>query len=156
LNQLFSAERFALLGDIPVTQMTFVTQEIDHRLNNMRDGSEACVGPECPPPAPAPVPIYSKGGYSKESKEAAPPPPPPSERILDVWASAKTVFADPEEPRCLSDQKFSSWGFTRGADARIGEHWVPGAFANYDRTWANLDLDKQGSSAGNDSGGGVR
>jgi len=154
LNQLFSTERFALLGDIPVTQMTFVTQEIDHRLNNMRDGSEACVGPECPAPAPAPAPIYSKGGYSKESKEVAPPPPPPSEKIFDVWAAANTVFADLEEHGCLSDQKFSSWGFILGADVRIGDHWIAGAFANYDRTWANLDLDKEGSRADIDSGGG--
>src|SRR5438034_6990256 len=78
LEELFSTERFALLGDIPVTQMTFMTQEIDHRLNNMRDGSEACVGPECPAPAPAVPQSYSKDG--KEGKEVAPPAPPPTEK----------------------------------------------------------------------------
>ncbi len=152
LEELFSTERYALLGDIPVTQMTFMTQEIDHRLNNMRDGSEACVGPECPAPAPAVTQSYSKDG--KESKEVAPPPPPPTEKIFDVWASANTVFADLEAHGCLSDQKFSSWGFILGADIRISEHWIAGAFANYDRTWANLDLDKEGSRADIDSGGG--
>src|SRR5262249_13189096 len=154
LDELFSPERFALLADIPVTQMTFMTQEIDHRLNNMRVGSEACVGPECPAPAPAPVPIYSKGGYSKESKEVAPPPPPPSERKWDVWASANTVWSDIEgNGTCdLTDQKFSTWGFILGADARLTDHWIAGAFVNYDRVWA--ELDKDGSRADIDSGGG--
>jgi len=64
------------------------------------------------------------------------------------------VFADLEAHGCLSDQKFSSWGFILGADIRISEHWIAGAFANYDRTWANLDLDKEGSRADIDSGGG--
>src|SRR5438309_241168 len=157
LDELFSPQRFQLYGDIAITNETFLTQEIDHRLNNMRDGSEACVGPECPAPAPV-TQIYSKdkGGYSKdgkESKEVA-PAPPPTERRWDVWASANTVFADLEgNGTCdLSDQKFSTWGFIVGADARLGEHWIAGAFANYDRIWASLD--KDGSRADIDAGGG--
>src|SRR5438128_3919279 len=138
--------------------MTVLTQESDHRLNNVRDGSEACVGPECP--VPVVTQTYSKdggkGGYSKdgkESKEVA-PAPPPTERRWDVWASANTVFADLEgNGTCdLTDQKFSTWGFILGADVRIGEHWIAGAFANYDRIWASLD--KDGSRADIDSGGG--
>ncbi|PYK90874.1 MAG: hypothetical protein DME35_04290, partial [Verrucomicrobia bacterium] len=75
-------------------------------------------------------------------------------KIWDVWASANTVFADLEgNGTCdLSDQKFSTWGFILGADARIGEHWIAGAFANYDRIWASLD--KDGSRADIDAGGG--
>src|SRR5260370_18342534 len=132
--------------------MIFMTQEIDHRLNNMRDGSEACVAPECPAPAP-PAPIgYSKDG-SKESKEVAPPPPPPSEKVFDVWAAANTVFAELEgRNEDLTDQKFSTWGFILGADLRINENWIAGAFVNYDRIWASLD--KDGSTANIDSGGG--
>jgi len=52
----------------------------------------------------------------------------------------------------LTDQKFSTWGFILGADLRINENWIAGAFVNYDRIWASLD--KDGSSADIDSGGG--
>src|SRR5207244_8372225 len=101
LDELFPPQPFQPYRDIARTNMTFLTQEIDHRLNNMRDGSEACVAPECP--VPVVTQTYSKdggkGGYSKdgkESKEVA-TAPAPTERRWDVWSSANTVFSDLED-----------------------------------------------------------
>jgi uncharacterized protein with beta-barrel porin domain len=82
----------------------------------------------------------------------APPPAAPTEKIFDVWASSNTEWADLEARSDLPDQKFTKWGFILGADMRIGDHWIAGAFAQYDRIWA--DLDKQGSRADIDAGGG--
>ncbi len=84
-------------------------------------------------------------------------PVPPQENRWGFFAAGTGLFGDFDTDKNqgrLSDASFTSWGLLFGADAKLGEHFIIGAYGDYTHTWA--DLDNQGSNAEiNTYGGGI-
>jgi len=89
-------------------------------------------------------------GKDKETTAAA-----PEQKRWGFFATGSGLFGDIDADKSagrLSDADFTSWGVLGGADVKIGDHVVVGAYGEYTHTWA--DLDNQGSNADIDSYGG--
>jgi outer membrane autotransporter protein len=128
--------------------MNSKTLEVDARLNNLRDGSEAI-----DTMGGAPVSTPASGGFAKdgkESKQVAPAPEP--EHRFGFWTAGTGTFADAEADKDVTDARFTNWGLIFGLDYMVTDNFVLGVLGNYTHTWA--DLDTQGSDATVDTYGG--
>ena len=135
-----SPQRYQIFGDIALSNANFLTQEVDNRLNNLRDGSESddasgfsgdsccknCVG-------------FAKDGKSVQCNEAAAP------KRWGFFASADGVFSKIGGNADMQGASFTTAGMIMGIDGRIGEHALAGLLFSYNHT--NAGMDQEGSNA---------
>jgi outer membrane autotransporter protein len=148
LEQL-SPQTLQIYGDIALAISTFNTLEIDHRLNNLRDGSEGVdtsgMGGDNT--------MGLTSGLSKDDGKGGKKGVITPEREGNRWgffASGHGIFTDiSAHGGDLQDAGFTTGGMMLGVDGKINDRLVVGSFFNYDHTSA--DLDQRGSSANVDS-----
>jgi outer membrane autotransporter protein len=139
LNALSPGD-YSAYRDLAIQNATEMVQEIDARLNNVRDGSESV--------------DTGAGGMSstmglskddgKESKQVIPAPAP--EKRWGMFATGDGLFFRGNSHDVgLNDTKSNTAGTIAGVDAKIGEHAIAGAFFAYDN--ADVTLDNLGSHA---------
>ena len=139
-----SPQKYQFYGDLSISNATATIQEIDERLNNLRDGSESIdttgVGGETDKTMSG----YTKGENGKDSKESV--PAAASEKRWGFFASGNGIFfrANNNDVN-VRGAKSNTVGTVAGVDAKIGDHAVIGAFFAYDN--ADVTLGGNGSHA---------
>ena len=136
--QALSPQPYEIYSDIAFAQANFTTLGIDHRLNELRDGSESVEisGAEQ---------MTGAAGLSKDGKTVLPPAASSRATQWGFFASGNGIFANVDGGGGLQDASFDSAGTMMGVDGKIGDQWIAGAFLSDEQT--NADLDTAGSTA---------
>ena len=142
-----SPQQYQAYGDLAIANFTATVQEIDARLNNLRDGSESL---------DADAPGQATAGYSKDdgkdSKNVAPAPAP--EKRWGFFATGDGLFFRGDSHDIDGQNaKANSAGTIAGVDAKIGEHFVAGALFAYNNSDATLGSDNSHATIESYSGG---
>ena len=135
--EALSPQQYQAYGDLAIANTTAIVQNVDARLNNLRDGSESIdttgVGGTSDATTTA---GYSKDD-SKESKNVVTQAAP--EKRWGMFATGDGLFFRGNSHDVdLQDDKSNSAGTLAGVDAKIGEHVIAGAFFAYNNTDATL------------------
>ena len=135
--EAFSPQQYQAYGELAIGNATMTVQEIDARLNNLRDGSESLdttgIGGAGDATATA---GYSKDD-GKESKNVVQIPAP--EKRWDMFATGDGLFSrDNSHDVDAQGARANTAGTLAGVDAKIGSHFVAGALFAYDNADATL------------------
>jgi|GEM_PF-820728 len=136
-----SPQKYQFYGDLSISNATATVQEIDARLNNLRDGSESI---DTTGVGGGSDKVMSDGKESKETHEVA--QVADSGKRWGFFASGNAGFfrANNHDVN-IRGAKSSTAGTVAGVDAKVGEHVVLGAFFAYDN--ADVTLGNDGSHA---------
>ena len=150
LEQL-SPQMYQIYGDIALAIANFNTLEIDHRLNNLRDGSESIdttgIGGENTAALTSGL-SKDDGKDVKDRKGVVETTPEP--KYWGFFASGNAIFTDIDaHGGDLQKSGFTTDGLMVGVDGKVHENWLVGTFFDYEHTSA--DMDNQGSQANVDS-----
>ena len=135
-----SPQKYEIYGDLAIANASSMVQEIDQRMNNLRDGSESI---DTSGIGGATVAGFTKddGKTSKEIQPAAPAP--------NRWGFFATgnglFFRGNSHDIDLQGGKADIAGTMAGVDAKVGDHGVIGALFAYDN--ADVTLGGDGSKA---------
>jgi len=149
-----SPQPYQIYGDIALAIANFNTLEIDHRLDNLRNGSEGIDATGMGGGST----MALTSGMSKDDGKDGKGVSVPEESSKNRWgffASGNGIFTNVDaHGGDLQDAGFTSGGVIVGVDGKVNENWVLGTFFDYEHT--DADLDNQGSKADVDSySGGV-
>jgi outer membrane autotransporter protein len=158
LEQL-SPQRYQIYGDIALANADFVTQGIDQRLNNLRNGSESFdtsgLGVASSSiqsqlgmsdhKQPTALASMSKDGKSVQVGDA------PESKRWGAFLSGEVTFADLNGRDWQQDSNFVSSGLLAGVDAKLSDAFTSGLLLSYAHTSA--DLDSQSSNVDVDTYG---
>ena len=140
-----SPQKYQFYGDLSISNATALVQEVDERMNNLRDGSEDIdttgVGGGTDKTA---------SGYGKDDKGGAAPPAADTERRWGFFATGNGIFFRGNTSDAnVQGSRADTAGTVMGVDAKVGDHAVIGALFSYDRS--DVTLDNNGSTATIDS-----
>ena len=149
--EALSPQKYEIYGDLAIQNTTSMVQNVDRRLNNLRDGSESIdtsgLGGDNTVATLASG--YSKDGdTSKDSKQVV--QPAPQENRWGFFATGDGLFfrGNPHDAD-IQEGKSNTAGTLVGIDGKAGEHAVIGAFGAYNNS--AVDLGSDGSHATIDS-----
>ena len=144
-----SPQPYQIYDDIALANANLFSLTIDHRLSNLRDGSEGIdvsgIGGD--------QTMGLTSGLSKEDgkgdgKGVITPAGP--EHRWGFFASGNAIFTNIDaHGGDLQNAGFTTEGLMLGVDGKIYDKWLVGAFFDYEHT--DTDLDNQGSAANIDS-----
>jgi outer membrane autotransporter protein len=137
--------KYAVYGDLAIQNTTSIVQDVDRRLNNLRDGSESVdtTGAGGDTVAAVVTGDPSKDG-SKESKQVV--QPEAQENRWGFFASGDGLFyRGGSSNSSLENGKSNSAGTLAGVDGKVGENAVIGTFFAYNNS--AVDLGNDGSHA---------
>jgi len=132
-----SPQQYQAYGDLAIANTTAMVQNVDARVNNIRDGSESIDTTGVGGTSDA----TTTAGYSKddgkESKNIVQTAPP--EKRWGMFATGDGLFFRGNSHDVdLQDDRSNSAGTLAGVDAKIGEHVIAGALFSYNNTDATL------------------
>jgi outer membrane autotransporter protein len=130
-----SPQQFQIYGDLSISNATALVQEVDERLNNLRDGSENIdttgVGGDTDK-------TNSGGGKDGDGKQVS-PAPQQDDRRWGFFASGNGVFFRGDNHSAdFNEGSANTAGTVMGVDARVGDHAVIGALFSYDNSAVTL------------------
>jgi len=160
--EALSPQQYQVFGDLAIQNTTAMVQNLDARLNNIRDGSESIDtsglggnGGTTTAQA-AESELQTTAGYSKDDgksgKDIVQTAPP--ERRWGMFATGDGLFfrGNPHDVD-VQGVKSNDAGTLAGLDAKIGDHAVAGAFFSDNNSSAQLGSDNSHATIESYSGG---
>lgn len=149
LEQL-SPQPYQIYGDVALANANFMALEIDHRLDNVRNGSESVDTTGIGGTADTGVADDTLALTSDMSKDGGKkevvPEQTSNEKQWGFFASGNAIFTNIDaHGGDLQNSGFTTGGLMVGVDGKIHDTWVVGTFFDYENT--SVDLDNQGSTA---------
>ena len=146
-----SPQKYQVYGDLAIENATAMVQNVDARLNNIRDGSESIDTTGIGGASDQTTAGYSKDD-GKESKNVVQTPAP--EKRWGMFATGDGLFyRGNSHDLDFQSAKSNAAGTLAGVDAKIGEHVVAGALFSYNNSDVTLGSDSSHATIESYSGG---